>query len=133
VDQATVRAEVSSVISSWAAAARAHDLNAQMEFYADTVSPYYKASSYSVSKIRAERQRVYALYDTLDVDITNIKISPDSSGEKAIAVFDKTWTFEGDEKFSSGSVQQQLWFTKVGTRWLITGEKDLKVYYINNK
>ncbi len=59
-----------------------------------------------------------------------MKVTPDASGEKATAVFDKEWNFEGAEKYSAGKVQQQLTLGKIGGRWLITGEKDLKTYYV---
>jgi hypothetical protein len=133
IDTAKIREEVSAVLNGWSSAARAHDLESQLRFYADTVSPYYNASSYSLSKIRSERERVYATYDTIDVDLTNIKITPDPSGDKATAIFDKTWTFEGPTKFNSGSVQQKLWLANIGGRWKITGEKDLKIYYVNKE
>jgi len=133
IDQTAIRQEVSAVLNGWSSAARARDLESQLQFYGDTVSPYYNSPSRSLSKIREERQRVYALYDTMDVDLTNIKITPDPSGDKAVVVLDKTWTFEGPEKYNSGSVQQKLWLTKIGGRWLITGEKDLKVYYVDRE
>jgi hypothetical protein len=133
IDTAKIREEVSAVLDGWSSAARAHDLELQLRFYADKVSPYYNASSYSLSQIKAQRERVYAMYDTIDVDLTNIKITPDPSGDKATAVFDKTWTFEGPEKFNSGSVQQKLWLANIGGRWKITGEKDLKIYYVNKE
>lgn len=133
IDTKAIRADVTDVLNGWSSAAKAHDMEAQLRFYADTVSPYYNASSWSLSKIRAERERVYALYDTMDVDLTNIKITPDPSGEKATVIFDKTWTFEGETKFNSGSVQQKLWLEKISGRWRITGEKDLKIYYINKE
>ena len=133
IDQAAIRDDVSAVLNSWASAARAHDLEAQLNFYTDPVSPYYTASSFSLSKIRADRARAYAMYDSIDVDLTNIKITPDPSGEKATAVFDKTWVFQGETRRNSGSVQQKLWLVKAGGRWLISGEKDVKVYYVNKE
>lgn len=133
IDTGAIREAVTTVLNGWSSAARAHDLETQIRYYADTVSPYYNASSYSVSKIKAERERVYALYDSIDVDLTNIKITPDPSGERATAVFDKTWVFQGETKRNSGSVQQKIWLAKIGGRWRITGEKDLKVYYVNKE
>ena len=71
-------------------------------------------------------------YDTININIDNVKVTPDASGERATVVLDKEWNFEGAEKFSSGKVQQQLTLNKIGGRWLITGEKDLKIYYTQN-
>jgi ketosteroid isomerase-like protein len=121
------------VLDGWVAASRARDAAANIAFYSDTLNPYFNRSSYPASKVRDERARVYEMYQTLDIEITNLKVTPDATGNTAIATFDKTWTFESTEKFSSGSVRAQMWFAKSGGRWLITGEKDLKVYYLNRK
>jgi hypothetical protein len=56
-------------------------------------------------------------------------VTPDASGERATAVFDKEWNFSGAEKTSAGKVKQQLQLKKVNGQWLISGERDLKVYY----
>ncbi|MDQ3322521.1 MAG: hypothetical protein M3525_08855, partial [Acidobacteriota bacterium] len=71
-------------------------------------------------------------YDSVNIDISNLKITQDESGENATALFDKEWNFEGDASNSSGKVRQQLTFSKIGGKWLITGERDLRVYYVNN-
>lgn len=131
--EAAIRTEVSNVLDGWVAASRARDANANIAFYTDTLNPYFNRPSYAASKVRDERARVYEMYQTVDIEITNLKVTPDASGNTAIATFDKTWTFESSEKFSSGSVRAQMWFAKRGGRWLITGEKDLKVYYLNKK
>lgn len=133
VDAAAVREQVTGVLNGWTSASRARDLDRHMSYYADTLDTYYSATNVSSSRVRADRSRAYTLYNTLDVELSDIKIAPDPSGERATATFDKTWTFEGDEKYSSGSVHQKVWLTKIGGRWRITGEKDLKVYYVNRE
>jgi len=107
------------------------DLDAHMSYYADTLDTYYMKSQVSASVVRADRAQAYSTYSSLDIDLSNVEITPDSTGERATAIFDKTWDFEGDEKSTSGSVQQKLWLAKIGGRWRITGEKDLQVYYVN--
>jgi ketosteroid isomerase-like protein len=131
VDTSAVREQVTAVLNGWTSASRAHDLEGHMSHYADTLDTYYNASNVSASRVRADRARAYALYTTLDIELSNVKVTSDPSGNTASAVFDKTWTFEGSEKYSSGSVHQKIWLTKIGGRWLITGEKDLQVYYVN--
>jgi ketosteroid isomerase-like protein len=132
VDVAAVREQVTTVLNGWASASRAHDLDKHLSYYADTLDTYYNATNVSASRVRSDRARAYQLYTTLDVELSNLKITPDPSGDKATATFDKTWTFEGSEKYSSGSVHQKVWLTKLGGRWRITGEKDTQVYYVNN-
>lgn len=131
--EAAIRSSISNVLDGWVAASRARDASANIAFYAATLNPYFNRPSYPASKVRDERARIYEMYQTVDIEITNLKVTPDASGNTAIATFDKTWTFESTEKFSSGSVRAQMWFAKSGGRWLITGEKDLKVYYLNKK
>ncbi len=132
VDVAAVRQQVTTVLNGWASASREHDLDKHLSYYADTLDTYYNATNVSASRVRSDRARAYKLYTTLDVELSNLKITPDPSGDRATATFDKTWTFEGSEKYSSGSVHQKIWLTKSGGRWRITGEKDLQVYYVNN-
>jgi len=124
-----VTTAVEYVIDDWEEATENLELERHMKNYADTVD-YYKGGKTSVQKVRSDRERAFTDYDSINVNISNLKITPDNSGEKATAVFDKEWTFEGVEKFSSGKVQQQLSLGKINGKWLITGEKDLKIYYV---
>lgn len=124
-----IKSDVKDLIEEWNDAIEDHNLNAHLDKYADTVD-YYKTGNVGVGKIRADKQRAFETYDDIDIDISNLKITPDETGEKATAVFDKEWKFEGEEKFSSGKVQQQLQLAKINGKWRITGEKDLKVYYV---
>ena len=126
----SLRNEVLVTLNGWAGAARAHDLDAQMSYYADVVDPYFLRHNVSVSSVRANRSVAYTRYSKLDVQLSNIDIAIDQSGTSAIATFDKAYSFEG-EKYLSGSVRSMLWLTKNASRWLITGERDLKVYYVN--
>lgn len=131
VNVAAVQSEVMNLLNGWTEASMARDLDAHMSYYADTLDTYYTRSNVSASVVRADRQQAYDTYSSLDIDLSNIEIMPDSTGERATALFDKTWDFEGEEKSNSGSVQQKLWLAKIGGRWRITGEKDLQVYYVN--
>ena len=133
VDVAAVREQVTAVLNGWTSASRAHDLDKHMTYYADTLDTYYNASNVNASRVRSDRARAYALYSTIDIELSNVKITVDPSGDRASAVLDKTWTFEGTEKYSSGSVHQKIWLVKTGGRWRITGEKDLQVYYVNRE
>lgn len=121
--------DVKDVVDDWKSALENLDMETHLAQYADTVD-YYKGGRVGIEKVRADKQRAFQMYDSIDVNIKNLKITPDDSGAKAVAVFDKEWTFEGEEKYSAGKVQQQLTLDKINGRWLITGEKDLKVYYV---
>ncbi|HEX8776411.1 MAG TPA: hypothetical protein VF735_22770 [Pyrinomonadaceae bacterium] len=131
VDLAAVRNEVTALLNGWAESSMSRDINAHMSYYADTLDTYYTKTNVSAANVRADRERAYETYSSLDIALSNIEIKPESAGDRATAVFDKTWSFEGEEKATSGSVQQKLWLAKTGGRWRITGEKDLQVYYVN--
>ncbi len=122
------KSEVSSKINSWKSAAESRNLNAYMNNYADTVD-YYNKSDASIGFVRGDKQRAFSAYDYMKINLSNMRVSPDDSGENATAVFDKEWVFEGAGKYSAGKVQTQLRLRKIGGDWRITGERDLKVYY----
>lgn len=130
LDTSLLTREVRGTLEDWAGATRAHDLDSQMTYYADTVDPYFKRRNVSAAEVRANRSVAFTRYYKLDVQLSNINVVLDPSGTQATTTFDKTFAFEG-EKYFSGSVKSELWLTKVGSRWLITGERDIKVYYIN--
>ena len=124
-----VETGVKTVIEDWKDSTENLDLDSHISSYADTVD-YYNAGKVSSDKVRADREKAFSTYDNLKVNIDNVKITPDATGKKAVVVFDKEWNFYNDEKSNSGKVQQQLTFEKINGSWLITGEKDLKVYYV---
>jgi hypothetical protein len=124
--------EAESVIYGWKTAAEDHNLDANLSNYADAVD-YYKGGKINRSKLRASKEPAYKKYDTIEINISEMNVTVDPTGEKATAVFDKEWNFEGVDKdgndvFNSGKVQQQLILGKVNGKWKIIAEKDLKVY-----
>lgn len=129
VNTPLLTSEVNATLESWAGAARAHNLDLQMTYYADVVSPYFGRRTISKAGIRADRSVAYRRYPRLDIQLSNVNVEVDSSGTQATATFDKSFTFSSDEKSFSGMVNTRVWLAKFGAQWLITGEKDLKVYY----
>jgi hypothetical protein len=121
--------DVKDAVDDWVNSSESLDLDGNLDYYADSVD-YYIAGRVNRSRVRADKQRAFDQYDSINFDISNLKITPDTSGEKAVAIFDKEWKFEGAGKNSTGKVQQQLTLSKIDGRWLITGEKDLKTYYV---
>lgn len=122
--------EIEAALQGWVGASNAHDLDTHMSYYADTLDIYFSRTHVSSAYVRADRSRAYTRYNNLDVRLSNLSIrTEDTPATHATAVFDKSFRFEGD-KVLSGSVQQTVWLTKIGGRWLITGEKDSKVYYL---
>ncbi len=122
--------DVSSKIYSWKSAAESRNLNAYMSNYADTID-YYNKRSASAGFVRNDKQRAFTAYDNIKINLSNMRVSPDDSGENATAIFDKEWVFESAGKYNAGKVQTQLRLKKFGDEWRITGERDLKVYYVD--
>lgn len=123
------RENVKDTIDSWKSLTESRNIAGYMRSYADRVD-YYRSSNVSRESVRQDKERAFADYDSIDIDIDNLQVTFGSDGTTAIAEFDKKWEFEGEEKYSAGKVRQQLQLRKAGSRWLITGERDLRVYYI---
>ena len=128
-DPEKVKSEVSGTVNSWKSLAESRDLSGYMNNYADSID-YYNKKGASIGTVRADKQKAFTKYDNIEIKLSNMRVTPDASGEKATAVFDKEWFFENAEKTSEGKVQTQLQLKKIGGAWKITGEKDLKVYYV---
>ena len=129
VDREQARKNVSQRIFTWKSQAESRNLNSYMANYADTID-YYQKSGASIGYVRNDKQRAFTLFDSINISIDNMHVSVDDSGESATAAFDKAWVFEG-AKHNSGKVRSQLKLRKINGEWLITGERDLKVYYVN--
>jgi hypothetical protein len=125
-----VKDDVKKKLELWKSLGEARDLESNLKNYADHVD-YYNAKNVTRDFIAKDKRRASEIYDTFNIDLKNINITPDPGGDKATVVFDKEWEFSGPEKSSSGKVQQQLKLEKISGEWLITSEKDLKLYYKN--
>jgi hypothetical protein len=127
VNAEEVKKEVAKTIFTWKSTAESHDLDSYMGNYADTVDYYLKKGA-SRAFVRSDKQRAFDVFDSIRVDITDVTVTPGPTGQEASAVYDKEWEFEG-KKRSAGKVRQEMRFKKVNGEWLITAEKDIKVYY----
>ena len=126
-DDSVARSQVSDRIYNWKSMLESRNFNAYMGNYADTVD-YYRKRNLGIGAVRADKARAFSLYSSMRQNISNMSVSVDPTGETATAVFDKEWTFTGRDT-SSGKVRSQLGFRKTNGQWLITAERDLKVYY----
>lgn len=130
--QAKVKKEIADFIESWRKSNEDRNIDSHIEHYANTVDNFYKESGISKNHVRADRQRAYEVYESIKMEIDNLKITPESE-TSAVAVFDKSWTFKNEKKTSTGSVEQEQRFVKQNGKWQIVGEKDLLVHFINNR
>ena len=123
-DASAVQSEVQAALNGWASSMKAHNLDEYMSHYADTLDAYYRRSNVSISDVRADKAKAFARFSSMEIQLSNIQITPDESGSRATATFNKSWNFIGEKPFS-GTVRQALWLQKSGSRWRITAEKDL--------
>jgi hypothetical protein len=124
-DAEKVKSEVSDEMYAWKSSMESGSLDSVMSHYASTLEYYYKSRGTSASAVRANKQKAFDKYYEFRVSIGNMTVTPDESGQKATAVFNKSWTFEGSGDRNTGTVRAQFQLTKMGGKWYITGEKDL--------
>jgi serine/threonine-protein kinase len=130
-DTTQLAKEIGATLDDWAESTNARDIEEHMRHYAPRLDVYYLKQGIPSAQVRAERASAFARYDSVDVKIDNLEVTPDPTGLRATVTFDKTWEFDSENRTTSGSVKQQLTLARIGGRWLITGERDLQVYYTN--
>lgn len=124
---AALKKNIAARIKTWQASIEARDLEKHLQHYADQIDGYYLASNVNRDVVRADRERAFDQFDTLNVEIINVEIILESS-DAATVTFDKSWDFTKDAHFSKGLVQQEIQMRKIEKQWLIVSEKDLQVY-----
>ena len=130
--EAQVKKELTAFMLNWAKTNSDKNSDAHLAHYANMLEIYYGESGKDKNHVLADRLRAYQRYDTIQMQVDNLKITPEST-ESASIIFDKSWTMKNDKKTSIGSVQQEIHVTKTNGKWLIDAEKDLKVYFLNNR
>lgn len=128
LDAVKIKSEVTDAINSWKSATENGDINSVMSHYDDSISFY--GSQKSRATVRNDKQAAFNKYDSMEITLSNLRVTPDAKGERASAVFDKEWVFTGDKVYA-GKVQSEFQFVRKDGKWLITSEKDLKIYYVD--
>lgn len=126
-DDAT-QGELRSALDEWLAATNARDVRRQMQFYAPTVNAFYLARNTSREAVRAEKSRIFAQADSVDVHASSapdIKLSRD--GQTAVMRFRKRYQIRGGVGARSGEVLQELRWRRTSSGWRIVSERDLRV------
>ncbi|MFV0388285.1 MAG: YybH family protein [Pyrinomonadaceae bacterium] len=126
-DPTVINAEINADVNEWQAAVETADANALNDLYATEVD-FYGNEGAAKSEIIKMRKKLASEYDSVDVEISNVKVTPASDGETATVVFDRTWKYQGSDKMESGKAQTQLVFKNIDGKWQIISERDLKKY-----
>ncbi|MBS1794349.1 MAG: hypothetical protein JSS81_10875 [Acidobacteria bacterium] len=130
--EAQLKKELTDFIQNWARTNEDKDADAHIAHYANTLEIYYGESGKDKNHVLADRLRAWQKYDTVQMTIDNLKIKPEST-ESATLVFDKSWTMKNSKRTSNGSVQQEMHVSRTNGKWLIDTEKDLNIYFMNNR
>ncbi|HEY0427728.1 MAG TPA: hypothetical protein VGC76_08085 [Pyrinomonadaceae bacterium] len=125
IDADEIESQVSGELNAWKASLESGNLDSVMGHYATTLDYYYRSGTTNSATVRANKKPAFDKYYEFHVSISGMRVTPDASGQKATAVFNKSWRFEGSGDRSVGTVRAQFQLTKIGSRWFITGEKDL--------
>lgn len=114
-------------LNEWVAATNRRDIDRQMSFYNPTVNAFYLSRNASREAVRAEKNRVFARANTIDIRAADpqIKVSPD--GNTATMRFRKSYAIAGGGEDRRGAVLQELQWKRVGGHWKIISERDVKV------
>ncbi|REJ77388.1 MAG: hypothetical protein DWQ47_13465 [Acidobacteria bacterium] len=116
-------------LNAWKRATESQNLSSVMSFYASRLDRYYTRSRVSRSFVRNDKNRAFGRLDSIAISISNLSVEPGSAGDSAVATFDKEWRFAGGGRISTGKVRSRFDYRLSEGNWLITGERDLKVYY----
>jgi len=120
------RALLRSQLNDWVAATNARDLERQMAFYAPRLEAFYLQRNYSRQSVRAEKARLIAQVDAVEVRVGEPETIISSDRRAAFMRFSKSWSFRGAQA-SSGEVIQELRWTLTEAGWKITSERDVQV------
>ena len=126
LNTSTEEKEVRAALNGWLSSFRARDIEEYMAHYASVLDAYYLARNVSAERVRVDKERAFAKYSTIEVWLSNIQVRVDPSGERAVAIFNKSYRFSGaGANPYVGSGLNRFTFKKIGGQWRITGEEDL--------
>jgi hypothetical protein len=123
---ADLRDEILSEVNNWKETTEDMDVDSLMSRYAPKVD-YYNKKGVGMNYIRGDKSRAFSRFDDVEMKLSNIEVKKSEANDKVIVLFDKEWRFTG-ERTSTGKVRQLLELSKFSSGWLITAERDLKVY-----
>ena len=118
-DQATICARSASV-----SATNARDIAKQMSFYMPTLAAFYLARNVPRRAVRAEKARVFARADVVDVQAGAPEIIFRDTGRTAIMRFRKRYVISGGPQSRRGEVVQELRWQQTDRGWKIISERD---------
>ena len=120
-------ADLHSAFNAWIDATNRRDIRAQMQFYMPEMKAYYLARNTPQSTVLAEKNRVFAGLRAVDIRPGEPEIVFQDDGRIAVMRFIKEYRLSGRGGTKSGVVVQELRWQRVGNRWRIFSERDVRV------
>jgi ketosteroid isomerase-like protein len=119
--------ELNSSLDEWIAATNNRDVERQMNYYAPKVNAYYRTRNPSPESVRAEKNRVFARANAVEIQTDKPEITLSRDGQSATMRFRKKYVVKEGQKSRRGEVIQELQWIKSDGAWKIVSERDVKV------
>ncbi len=129
IRKSRARSEVMSVVNAWAETLRMRDLDNNLRLYAERVSPFYGSNGVSRKHVSDNRQKMFTDFPSIDVRLDNFAVEINPSQTEATVAYDNTYDWKGVEREVKGKSRNLMILSKVGSQWLISGEKHIQTYY----
>ncbi len=121
------RTELNSALDDWISATNSRNVDQQMNYYAPKLNAYYLTRNASQGAVRAEKKRIFARADEIDIQTGKPDISLSPDGQKATMRFRKKYAIKQGQQNRTGEVIQELQWVKSDDGWRIVSERDVKV------
>lgn len=131
-EEIALRKEVTDFLVAWRTAMEKRDTEAIMKLYAPRLEAFYADKDKDSSYVRAEREKLFAQYDTVRINMNKITYVPDSPTAVNI-VLERSWSFAGKEQTFGGAAEQQFKLVKTNGQWQIVSEQDLQTFASETK
>jgi hypothetical protein len=93
------------------------------------VDRFFRQRGVTREQVRREKQRMLERYpDFNKYELKDVRLES-RRGDRAVVTFRKDWDASGRGHFA-GSERQRLSLRRAGGTWQITGEEELKVYWV---
>ena len=123
------RTTLEGALNEWLAATNARDIARQMDFYNPTVNAFYLKRSVPREVVHAEKSRVFAHANLVNIKAARRDIQVSRDGRTATMRFRKKYAIEGGDADRRGEVLQELRWRRTSDGWKIVSERDLRVIH----
>ena len=120
-------ASLRAALGEWIDATNGRDIERQMTFYPERLRAYYLARDVPRAAVRADKLRVFARANRIDIQAAAPEIIFTDEGRAAVMRFRKRYEVVGGPGSRRGEVVQELRWLRTAAGWKITSERDVRV------